>query len=193
MCSKLVILNRLTTIVLYCSFNDMSNAYHAVSSLYRRFGHECKRFNANHEDMERLSESYFRYRELLHEQERLSEGILRIFGVLGVHSPETSEKTADRIRRTLRLSPREPINSKDVRNRLKLWEILELFLSAMDNTATISDFQDFLYLLDINEGRERVSAQAINSAIKTHPELFQERVEGNQKVVVLRSAGSLKR
>jgi hypothetical protein len=51
------------------------------------------------------------------------------------------------------VSASEPISSSDVRDRLKLWEILELFLSAVDNKATVGDFRNFLLSLDIKERR----------------------------------------
>jgi len=178
-----------TRYLLYDSLLEMSTkSHHALNSLYRRFTYECKHFAANQNEMEKLSNAYFRYGDLLHEQARISDRILRIFGVLGQFSPDTSEKLADGIRRTLALPPTEPINSHDVRKGLKLWEIFELFLSSVDNKATISDFKDFLFQLDINECSERVSGQAINSAIKTHPELFEETSENGQKFIVLKSS-----
>ncbi len=89
------------------------------------------------------------------------------------------------------VSASEPISSSDVRDRLKLWEILELFLSAVDNKATVGDFRNFLLSLDIKEGREPISVQAVNSAIKTHPEIFEEMSEGGQRFVMLGSQDGL--
>jgi hypothetical protein len=56
----------------------------------------------------------------------------------------------------------------------------------VDNRATVSDFKDFLCKLDIKEGRASVSSQAINSAIKTHPEMFEEVTESEKKFIVLK-------
>jgi len=124
--------------------------------------------------MARLSEAYFRYLDLLHEQEQIRTRILKIFGVLGVHSPDVSPSLAKLI------SPKK-INSNEVRQELKIWEILELFLSALDDKATVSDFKSFLYLLDI-----KATSQAIESAIKAHPELFEEHTKGREKFLTLR-------
>jgi hypothetical protein len=163
-----------------------SSANRAVNSLFLRFAHECKRFSANQREMEELSEAYFHYRDLLHEQEQRASRILKMFGVLGVYSPDTSVKLAEQIKRALGVSASDQISSSDVRSRMKLWEILELFLSAVDNKATLADFRSFLISLDIKEGREPISTQAINSAIKTHPEIFEEASENGQKFVMLK-------
>jgi hypothetical protein len=162
-------------------------ANRAISSLFHRFYHECKRFKANQREMETLSDAYFRYRDLLREQQQGATRIVKMFGVLGVFSPDTSVKLAEEIKRALGIPESDQINSSDVRNGLKLWEILELFLSAVDNRATIGDFKSFLIGLDIKEGSDLISSQAINSALKTHPELFGEISEKGQKFIVLRS------
>jgi hypothetical protein len=137
--------------------------------------------------MEALVDGYFAYRDLLHEQQELSVLILKIFGILGAQTPSQTEQFADGMRRARNLRPGEPISSSDVLARLKLWEILELFLSAVDHKATTSDFRDFLFDLDIHRGHERVNAQAVNSAVKTHPEIFEEKSEDGQKFILLKS------
>jgi hypothetical protein len=166
-------------------------AHHAITSLYQRCFQELKQFSANHREMEKFSEAYFRYRDLLREQRERAPRILKIFGVLGVYSPDTSEELAHEIKRTIGVPASEPISSSDIRDRLKLWEILELFLSAVDDKATIGDFRDFLFSLGIREGVELISTQAVNSALKTHPEIFEEASEGGQKFIMLRSRDGL--
>ncbi len=163
-----------------------ANANHAISSLYHRFCHDRKQFGTNRREMEKLSESYFRYRDLLHEQEVVTARMLKIFGVLGVYAPETSPEMAREIKRIVGTAPNAEISSDDIRNRLKLWEILELFLSAVDDKATVSDFRNFLFSLGIREGVDLTSAQAVNSAVKTHSEIFEEASEGGQKFIKLR-------
>jgi len=152
-----------------------ATAHHAINSLYARFVYECKLLKTSSAEMEKIADSYFRYCELLREQEKRRNTILKIFGILGVHSPDVSEKTAKSI------SPL-PVRSCDVRDSLKLWEILELFISAADK-ATVSDFNHFLFTLDL----PKASAQAVDSAIRTHPEVFQEKLEGNSRFIALRS------
>src|SRR5258708_14140756 len=141
-------------------------ANHAVYALFSEFIHRCKQLSNNQTEMEELSSAYFRYRDILQHQEQLRTRLIKIFGVLGKHSPDVSQKTAKLI------SPRE-IDSSEIRESLKLWEILELYLSAMDGRATIRHFRSFLFFLDF-----RATPQAIDSSIKAHPELFQEGTDG---------------
>ncbi len=128
--------------------------------------------------MDKLAEAYFSYRDLLHQQEELRVQILKIFGTLGLLSPD------DEVDKKLlkQLSP-TPITSLEVRNKdLKLWEMIELFLSALDDKATVADIRSFL----IDVRMSSITAQAINSAIKTHPELFEEKEDGGERFVMLR-------
>ncbi len=153
-------------------------------SLQRRFLHECKRFESNQKQMDRLAEAYFSYRDLLHQQEESRARILRIFGTLGVLSPDdaVNKKLLEQVSPT-------PISSLDIRNNdLKLWEMVELFLSALDDTATVAEIRNFL----IDVRMSSITAQAINSAIKTHPELFEEKDEGKERVVMLRKPKATK-
>jgi hypothetical protein len=158
----------------------MTTAMHAILSLSRRFMHECKRLRTNERELKKLSDAYFRYRDLLHEQGEIRAQILKIFGVLGVQAPDVTPELASLI------APK-PINSLEVRRdlELKLWEVLELFLSSVDNRATVGEFQGFVRTLD---WRSVATAQAIDSALKSHPELFEEEFEGREKFLVLKES-----
>lgn len=149
----------------------------AICSLFRRFTHDCKRLAATEREMKKLMPAYLRYRDLLEEQNQLRTRIIKTFGVLGVHSPDVSKETAKLI------SPTREITSLDVRRGLKLWEVLELFLSAVDGGASVGDFRAFLFQL----GWQMPTPQAIDSAIKAHPDIFHEQSAGRDKVLTLRS------
>lgn len=151
---------------------------HAILSLYRRFTHECKRLRANEKELKKLSDAYFRYRDLLHEQGEIRAQVLKIFGVLGVQAPDVTPGLASLI------APK-PVSSLEVRRdlELKLWEVLELFLSSVDDRATVGEFQDFLRTLD---WRAVATAQAVDSAVKSHPELFKEELRDGKKSLALK-------
>jgi hypothetical protein len=140
---------------IYSSVNGKSS--HAIVSLQRRFLHECKRFESNQKQMDKLAKAYFSYRDLLHQQEESRARILKIFGTLGVLSPDdaVSKKLLEQVSST-------PISSLDIRN----------------------------FLIDVR--LSSITAQAINSAIKTHPELFEEKDEGKGRVVMLRKPKAIK-
>jgi len=148
--------------------------------MYRRFLHECKLLRTNEKELKRLADAYFRYRDLLHEQQRIRALILKIFGVLGVQSPDVTPDLA-------RLISPKPITSLEVREdlQLKLWEVLELFLASLDDKATVADFRDFLFKLD---WPAPATAQAVDSAVKAHPELFEEKTEGREKFLTLKES-----
>lgn len=156
----------------------MVNVNHAIYSMYRRFFHECKLLRANEKELKNLADAYFRYRDLLHEQREIRALILKIFGVLGVQSPDVTPDLA-------RLISPKPITSLEVRDelQLKLWEVLELFLASVDDKATVGDFRDFLFTLD---WPVPVTAQAVDSAVKAHPELFEEETDGREKFLTLK-------
>jgi hypothetical protein len=149
----------------------------AIYSLYRRFMHECRILKDNERDLKRLAPAYLSYRELLERQQRTRSTIIKIFGVLGVHAPEVTQETKRLI------SPIKDVHSETVREGLRLWEVLQLFLSATEGKATIAQFQDFLFEL----GWTVPTPQAIDSAIRSHPELFEESSDGKRRFLVLRS------
>jgi len=155
----------------------MNMTNHVVYSMYRRFRHACKRLESNEREITKLEDAYFRYRDLLQEQGRLRDEIIKIHGVLGVHSPEVPKDFA-------RLVSPKTVQFAETREKLKLWEVLELFLAAVDHGATVSHFTSFLFELDWPTS---VTSQAVESAVRTHPELFEERLNNNGKFLIRRS------
>jgi hypothetical protein len=122
-----------------------------------------------------LYESNCRYRSLLREEEELRARIITSFGMLGKYAPTISETTAS-------LISVKPLNSDEIRKDMKIWEMLQASLSAKDGKLTPSDFQSFLWLMEID-----ATAQAIDSAIKVHPEIFQVDSQEGVRLVGLRS------
>jgi hypothetical protein len=153
-----------------------TKAHHAIVSLMRLFREDCARLKRNDAEFRKLASAYFRGRELLQHQSDLRDRILRTFGILGVHSPGVSEQLARLI------SPVER-NSEDVRANLRLWEILQTFLSGVEQ-ATIADFRSFLRTLNLPVA----SPQAVDSAVKAHPAVFEVATQGRDKILMLRQA-----
>jgi hypothetical protein len=152
------------------------SAHRAINTLFRRFTYDCKQLKATDLEMQRLANGYFKYRDLLDEQEKTRNRIIKTYGVLGHHSPAVANETEKLI------FPVKKINSNEVRSELKLWEIIELFLSAVDGKATVGEFRNFLVKL----GWTLPSPQAVDSAIKSHPEIFSESFEGRNKILSLK-------
>ena len=154
-----------------------AKANDVVCTLRDRFLRECRHLTEIRDEMNRLSELYFRYCDLRGERERVRALIVRIHGVLGKYSPPVSPEFAKEI-------SHRPVMSDETRRDLKIWEILELFLSAKEGKASIRDFQGFLSFMEID-----ATPQAVESAIKVHPELFETQTEGREKFLALRIAG----
>jgi hypothetical protein len=155
-----------------------AKANQAVCSLYHQTVYDIREFVNNQKKMEKLEDSYFRYAECLQVDLRLRERLRRRYGLMGVHFPSefVTEETAKK------LSPLDKTSSGEVRKDFKLWEFLEDFLSVAGE-ATYSQFSSFLYHLSFPEP----SSQSVASAIRTHPELFEERTEGGDRFIKLRS------
>jgi hypothetical protein len=156
-----------------------AKANQAVCSLYHLTVFDLRSFAKNRREMEKLEESYFRYNELLRLDLQYREKLRQRYGLLGVHFPNqfVSPSLAKQ------LSPLDNVSSGEVRKELKLWEVLREFLSVAGE-STYSQFRSFLCHLSFPEP----SSQALDSAIKTHPELFEERSEDREKHVRLKSS-----
>jgi hypothetical protein len=144
-------------------------------TLYHKIGHDCQRLKRIQTEKAKLYESYCRYRNLLREEEELRARIITSFGVLGKYAPTISGTTSS-------LISAKPLNSDEIRRDMKIWEMLQVSLSAKDGKLTPSDFQSFLSLMEIE-----ATAQAIDSAIRVHPEIFQVDSQEGGKLVGLRN------
>jgi len=153
-----------------------ATANQAICELYHRTVYDIRAFNQNRKEMDSLRDSYFRYTECARIDLALRDTIRCRYGLMGVHfpsefvSPETAEK----------LSPLNKTSSAAVRKTLKLWEILEEFLGVVGG-ASYTQFCSYLSELKFDEP----SPQAVNSAIRTHPDLFVEKTEGSNRVISL--------
>jgi hypothetical protein len=153
-----------------------AKANDVACTLIHRFERECRHFTEIHDEMKKLSDTYFRYCDLRRERERVRTLIVRIHGVLGKYSPPVSPEFGKEI-------SHQPLMSDETRRDLKIWEILELFLSAKEGKSSVRDFQGFLSFMEID-----ATPQAVESAIKVHPELFETTLEGREKFLKLRVA-----
>ena len=152
-------------------------ANHAICEMYHRTVHEIRDFAKNRKELEKLQESYFRYTDCARRDLQLRERLRRSYGLLGVHFPSefVSPETAPK------LSQLNKQNSDEVREDLRLWQILEDFLTVVGET-TYSGFCSFMYMLKFDEP----SSQAFSSAVKTHPDLFDEGTRDGERTIALK-------
>jgi hypothetical protein len=153
-------------------------ANQAVRTFYDLTVFDLRSFEKNRKEMAKLEDSYFRYAELLRLDLQHREKIRRRYGLLGVHFP--NEFVSPELAK--QLSPLDRTSSGRIRQDLKLWQLLEEYLNVVDESS-YSDFRSFLGYLKFSEP----SSQAVVSAVRTHPELFEERSEGGDKLIRLKS------
>jgi len=153
-----------------------AKANQAVCTLNRLAAFDLRTFAKNRREMIKLEDSYFRYSELARQDLQHRESIRRRYGLLGVHFPKVSPELAKE------LSPLDKVNSSEVWEELKTWEVLQEFLLAAGE-STYPDFCSFLRFLSHSEP----SSQNFDSAVKTHPNIFEERSEGRQRLIGLKS------
>jgi hypothetical protein len=145
--------------------------------LYQTFVQDCRRLAKILTEKNKLHDGYNRYLSLLREEVGVRANLYNLHGVLGKHSPMgLSVSLSDAESLSLRFP-----NSDVVREKMKTWEMLKVYLSAEPDGATVSDFQGFLNYLEIDK-----TPQAIESAISAHSELFKEKKGTTRRVVSLR-------
>jgi len=155
-----------------------AKANQAICTLYRQTVFVIREFASNRKEITALEDAHFRYCELVRKDLELREILRRRYGLMGVHFPNqfVSERLAKQ------LSPLDQVSSGEVRKELKLWEILEDFLTVVGET-TYSGFCSFMYMLNFDEP----SSQAFSSAVKTHPDLFDEGTRDCERTITLKT------
>jgi hypothetical protein len=158
---------------------------HAICELY---GEVCDLFRQFREISEERAahEGDPRYRNyLLQEQEHIRSRIMKRFGVLGKHFPDVSPELGKLI------SP-EQISSSEFRAKhLCLEDTLEIFLRATQGRAMVREFESFITDVDLHEFP--TTEDAIDSAVKAHPERFAELHEQGEKFYVLKGFAAQQR
>jgi hypothetical protein len=143
----------------------------AIDCLDKRRTRELRQMLANAKELEKLEGAYHRFQDLLREQSGRRRTVLKISAVLGGHGTQY-ENAAEIVRLTAEEARRIP----------KLWEALEIYLSCVGE-ATVADFRAFLTYVECNL---QATPQAIDSAVKTHPDLFEEVHKGRERSIRLK-------
>jgi hypothetical protein len=129
------------------------------------------------EILDEMNKADVRYRDLLQEREQIRSRIMKLFGVLGVHFPEVSPELGELI------CPDKTTSSEYRQRHLSLDVTFELFLRGLQGKATAGNFNSFVSYHGIHEFP--TTEEAIDSVVKSRPELFGEQHEGGKKFYVL--------
>ena len=153
----------------------------------QRLVHECERLQAIQKEKTDLAAAYNRFLDLTEEQARREVRMQRIVAVLGkteyyrmVQTEPVNEPDA----------PNGPLTSQmimepdSLRENLALWEAMKEYLHYVPE-ARIVEIEEFL-CYPFGVGMEGANRQAIESALKRHPETFKTRKKGREKFISLK-------
>ncbi len=164
--------------LLYCiSMPLLTDAQRAIK---HRLTAACERVQEIRGEQNKLASAYERYlvlqKELRHQEKRID----RLAGLIGPDLFLETElgDTSNVIVKTVE----SHTSIRQLRDELALWEALQEYLLYAEE-ARIQDIQLFLDSFELSASRE-----AIESALKRHPETFKSRKRGGTKLISLKGA-----
>jgi len=170
-------LTRCCLVVRFSSVMTMPrDVFKALESNFRQ---DCSRLEDIRSEMEKLRGSYNRFIELRQEMENRHSRVLRIIGLLGTEGIEIA-KSNDR-EDVIDTAIGGQFNVKQLRENLPLWQALQEYLRVVSK-ASVEEIRAFLEKV----GMEDVSRQAIESAVRAHPRVFQTIKKGKERYFSLR-------
>lgn len=160
------------------SYPAMPLATDVVEQMKQRLLHECEQIQKARKEMAKLATAYNRYVDLKTAQERSMRRVQRIMAVLGPAESGDAMKAdeSDVIGETV-----EPVTTLS-RHDLPVWEAMKEYLLHV-REARIAEIERFLYDA---MALSNVNRQAIESALKHHPETFRTRRKKREKYILLK-------
>ena len=150
----------------------------AQRAIKQRLLAACERVRELRTEQKTLASAYERYNILQKELKQQEKRIDRLAGLIGPNLFLTAEieDTSHVIEDTVETHT----SILQLRNELSLWEAMVEYLSYAEE-ARIQDIQTFLESFGITASRE-----AVESALKRHPETFKTKKRGGTKLVSLK-------
>jgi hypothetical protein len=140
-----------------------------------RLRHEYEQMRAAEKRMKDLESCYNEYIDLRDETAKRRERLLRILALVGFHSVPGDDATLEPAAAAFTSS------EKELRANLPLWEAMQEYLSHVKE-ARITEMENFFDSRGFHEGNR----QAMESALKRHPEVFRTRKSKREKYISLR-------
>jgi hypothetical protein len=145
----------------------------------QRLLHECKSIAVGRERIEADIEAYHRVKDEMEQVRRRESRVNSILGVFGLNEVarihEHEPELASALDSVTKISP------TTLRDKLSLWEAMKEYLQYVSE-ARIAEMEDFfcaVYMPNANR-------QAMESALKRHPETFRTRKDGREKYISLK-------
>ena len=150
----------------------------AQRAIKQRLLAACERVRELRTEQEKLASAYERYNILQRELKQQEKRIDRLAGLIGPNlflAAELEDKS-----NVIRDTVETHTGIEQLRNELSLWEAMTEYLSYAEE-ARIQDIQTFLESFGLTASRE-----AVESALKRHPETFKTKKRGGTKLVSLK-------
>jgi hypothetical protein len=157
----------------------MRTAQEVYARLQQRLLHECRNIVSKGQEMGELAAPYHRYVDL---EDQVSSSRRRMSYIVGLFGPDRIEQTmkiddTTCLRKILGLHP----SPRELRKKLRLWRAVREYL-RIAGKSTVTEIQVFLDWL----GLERITRQAIESALKRHEDTFKVTKSGHNRYVELK-------
>jgi hypothetical protein len=146
-----------------------------AGAMQKRMMREFRRVKAAGAEMRKLTDAFQRYQELRQERNKGERRVLRLAALLYPGDMPQNEDTA-RLGHMI-----SDIDNAPRKADLPLWEALEEYLAVVGEARPI-DAADML------EGfvDRKVTRQAVESAVRRHPDIFQVRGHQGESLISLR-------
>lgn len=167
------ITNSLDSVMSVSYTRPMSLKGPIFQAMWERLQHDATRMQKIESRLRELAAAYNEFVDLRDETSRRKQQIERILGLLAPVLDESGKALA---------SHHADSDPETLRAQLPLWEAMKEYLSFVPE-ARISEMEKFFQYVDFKEGNR----QAIESALKRHPEAFKTRKKKQEKFVSLRS------
>ncbi len=167
------------TVMLWLHTLYVPDLFDIAESMRQRLMHECKRLTIVRNDMKAVAEAYNHFVDLREEQLRREKRIKRIIGVLG--PTEHRRMMEEDMEPDYPLSTASTTPAKELREQVALWEAMKEYLQYVPE-ARIAEMEGFF----ANADMPNANRQAMESALKRHPETFKVRKDKRDKYISLK-------
>jgi len=156
----------------------MKSHQDVLTRLQQRLLHHSDRIGVIREKLSELAQAYWQYVDFERELESHRENLVNILRLLGPKRADTTTK-ADRSSKIHTIT--KDVSASELCRKLPIWKSAREYLREAGESK-VGDIQDFLAWL----GREDVTRQAIESALKLHSNTFAVSTKGHERVVRLK-------
>ncbi len=154
--------------------------FEITERLRRRLLHECKSIAASRERIKADIDAYHRVIDEMEQVSRREKRVNSIVGVLGLDELARIYDKESELRSAINSAA--TVSPAKLQNSLALWEAMKEYLQHVPE-AQIAEMEDFFEAVKMPNSNR----QAMESALKRHPETFKIRKDKRDKFISLKS------